>query len=57
MEENLLHKLFDTVEEHDGSDIHLTVNEIPYFRVHGRIARPRLTDAAVLTADDIEQSA
>ena len=55
MEEDLLHKLFDTVEEHDGSDIHLTVNEIPYFRVHGRIARPRLTEASVLTADDIEQ--
>ena len=55
MEADLLHKLFDTVEEHDGSDIHLTVNEIPYFRVHGRIARPRLTDASVLTADDIER--
>ena len=55
MEEDLLHKLFDTVEKHDGSDIHLTVNEIPYFRVHGRIARPRLTDASVLTADDIDR--
>ena len=55
MEQSLLYKLFDTVEEHDGSDIHLTVNEIPYFRVHGRIMRPRLTDTPVLTADDIEQ--
>ncbi|MCK4850256.1 MAG: PilT/PilU family type 4a pilus ATPase [Phycisphaerae bacterium] len=55
MEEGLLQKLFDTIEEHDGSDIHLTANEIPYFRVHGKIARPRLTDAAVLTADDIER--
>ena len=55
MEESLLDKLFDTAEEHDGSDIHLTVNEMPYFRVHGKIARPRLTDAPVLTANDIEQ--
>ena len=55
MEEGFLHKLFDTVEEHDGSDIHLTVNEMPYFRVHGRIARPKLAGAPVLSKEDIEQ--
>ncbi len=36
-EDNLLHKLFVAAEKYDASDIHLTRDAAPYFRVAGRL--------------------
>ena len=53
MPDDLLHKLLETAETYDGSDIHLTANEIPYFRVNRQMVKP--TAAPTLSEADIEQ--
>lgn len=47
---SFLHQLFETAEEYDASDIHLTRDESPYFRVGGHIREGKLDP---LSADDI----
>jgi len=52
-EENLLHKLFLAAEKYDASDIHLTTDAVPYFRVAGKLKN---IDSEPLSKQAIEQA-
>lgn len=52
-EDNLLHKLFVEAEKYDASDIHLTRDAAPYFRVAGRLMS---LDSEPLSKQAIEQA-
>ncbi|MCP4611173.1 MAG: PilT/PilU family type 4a pilus ATPase [Planctomycetes bacterium] len=52
-EDNLLHKLFVAAEKYDASDLHLTRDAAPYFRVAGRLMN---IDSEPLSKQAIEQA-
>ncbi|MHC4586208.1 MAG: hypothetical protein ACYS3N_16885, partial [Planctomycetota bacterium] len=52
-EDNLLHKLFVSAEKYDASDLHLTTDAAPYFRVAGRLMN---IDSEPLSKQAIEQA-
>ena len=52
-EDNLLHKLFVAAEKYDASDLHLSRDAAPYFRVAGRLMN---IDSEPLSKQAIEQA-